>query len=132
MSQEIRVVAGILRVGDEVLCARRASGKSLAGLWEFPGGKIEGSESPFEALRRELQEELNLNVHQADYFSSSLTILGETTIFIDFFVIDLPSKFDVESTDHDATLWSPLADLKELDWAPADVEAVNLLVSQIL
>ena len=130
MSQEIRVVAGILRVGGEVLCARRASGKSMAGFWEFPGGKIEGSESPFEALRRELQEELDLMVHQADYFSSSVTILGETTIFIDFFVIDLPSKFNVESTDHDSTIWLPLANLAELDWTPADVDAVNLLAVQ--
>jgi 8-oxo-dGTP diphosphatase len=54
----VAVVCGILRRGDRVLVARRPQGKRLAGLWEFPGGKVEPGESPESALRRELHEEL--------------------------------------------------------------------------
>lgn len=57
------VVAGLLRdEAGRVLLARRPPGKARAGLWEFPGGKVRPGESPEEALRRELREELALEV----------------------------------------------------------------------
>lgn len=61
------VAAAALVNGDgAVLLAQRPEGKSLAGLWEFPGGKIEAGENPEAALCRELAEELNLNVEPSD------------------------------------------------------------------
>lgn len=56
------VVAGIVWRNAEVLVAQRPPGKHLAGLWEFPGGKIEPGESPERALRREIEEELGILV----------------------------------------------------------------------
>jgi len=62
----ILVVAAALVDGDgRVLIAQRPEGKSMAGLWEFPGGKIEGGECPEDALIRELSEELGIAVKQA-------------------------------------------------------------------
>lgn len=59
----VHVVAGVLRdAGGRVLLSRRPSGGHLPGLWEFPGGKIEPDESPVEALRRELREELGIAI----------------------------------------------------------------------
>jgi len=59
----IRVVAGIFRdAHGRVLLAQRAAGKHLAGLWEFPGGKCEAGEPPEQALRRELHEEIGLEL----------------------------------------------------------------------
>lgn len=59
----LHVVAGVLRDAQgRVLLARRPAGKADAGLWEFPGGKVERGEAPLDALRRELQEELGLCV----------------------------------------------------------------------
>ena len=83
------VGAAIVRDG-KVLCARRGNGKSLAGYWEFPGGKVRPGESRREALRREIEEELLCEVTIADEVCTS---------------IQRPS----------------------LDWAPADVEAVQLI-----
>ena len=67
----MKVVLGIVENGrGEVLLAQRPPGKSLAGLWEFPGGKIEGEESPQAALRRELQEELELDVEVGKFLGA--------------------------------------------------------------
>jgi 8-oxo-dGTP diphosphatase len=54
--------AALLDADRRVLIARRPAGKSMAGLWEFPGGKVAGSETPEEALVRELAEELGIEV----------------------------------------------------------------------
>ena len=54
----IRVVAGIAVSGRKLFIARRSPNKSLAGLWEFPGGKVEAGELPIAALKREIIEEI--------------------------------------------------------------------------
>jgi 8-oxo-dGTP diphosphatase len=56
------VAAALIDADDRVLIARRPEGKNLAGLWEFPGGKVEAAERPEAALIRELSEELGLTV----------------------------------------------------------------------
>lgn len=63
MTKLVLVVAcALLDPDNRVLLARRPAGKSMAGLWEFPGGKVEDGESPETALIRELHEELGVNV----------------------------------------------------------------------
>lgn len=63
MSQALHVVAGVvLDTAGRLLLAQRPQGKHLAGLWEFPGGKVEPGEDVFGALRRELAEELDIRI----------------------------------------------------------------------
>lgn len=59
------VAAAIFDAEGRILLAQRPEGKSMAGLWEFPGGKVENGETPEEALCRELQEELQITVEPA-------------------------------------------------------------------
>lgn len=62
----IVVAAVLIDVEDKILLAQRPKGKAMAGLWEFPGGKLEDGEPPEEALVRELHEELGISVDQQD------------------------------------------------------------------
>lgn len=65
MKQVHVVAAALFDADDRVLVAQRPAGKSLAGLWEFPGGKIEPGETPEAALARELAEELGITVAES-------------------------------------------------------------------
>ncbi len=67
MSQDVILVAACALIDDDgrVLLARRPPGRSMAGLWEFPGGKIEAGERPEDALVRELKEELGIDVSES-------------------------------------------------------------------
>lgn len=60
------VAAALFDADGRVLLAQRPEGKAMAGLWEFPGGKIESGETPEQALTRELAEELSITVSESD------------------------------------------------------------------
>lgn len=69
MKGTLLVVAGALARGGRLLLARRMDGDPLAGFWELPGGKVEPGETPEEALRREWQEELAVDVRGSEAFT---------------------------------------------------------------
>ena len=83
----IPVVAGFLRKGDLVLLGQRPVGDYLAGMWEFPGGKIESGEGPEEALVREFREELGIESQVGDLKLSVTHNFGDTNIIILFYEI---------------------------------------------
>lgn len=130
MSSVIRVVAAVFCSEDKVLACRKAPGKSLAGLWEFPGGKIEPGETAKKALIREISEELSVSA-----------VIGEkitTTIFeYDFATIELTTFFctitdgALALTDHDEARWVTTEEAGQLPWAPADIPAVEKVVKHL-
>lgn len=81
------MVAGFLRKGSQVLVGQRPENHSLAGLWEFPGGKIEPGESPEFALKRELQEELGIEAEVGKLQLAASHSYGDVNILILFFEI---------------------------------------------
>ncbi len=83
----IPVVAGFVRKGNMVLVGQRPENHSLAGQWEFPGGKIESGETPEEALARELSEELGIEAEVGDLKLACTHHYGEVNILILFFEI---------------------------------------------
>lgn len=92
------VAAGALVRNDgRLLLARRPEGKPMAGLWELPGGKVEGGESPQAALSRELREELAIGVSEADLSPFSFASHSYDTFHL-LMPVFLARKWDGEVT----------------------------------
>ena len=123
----IEVVAAVFHRDGEVLACKRAPGKSAAGKWEFPGGKIDDDdETPELALVREIREELGISVSVGDLVDRSMTPVGELDIDLACYLVssaDQPSH----STDHDELRWLPIDALATVDWAAPDLPAVAKL-----
>lgn len=121
--KRINVVGAVITKDGHVLCAQRGPAGSLAGLWEFPGGKIEHGETPRAALEREIAEELRCDVEVGESVTT-------TTYEYDFGIVTLTTfscrlvDGTPELTEHAAIRWLPPGELDTIDWAPADVPAV--------
>jgi 8-oxo-dGTP diphosphatase len=126
------VTAAVITDGDRVLVARRAQGHHLAGYWEFPGGKIEDGESPEQCLRRELEEELDVEVEVGELLCRSSHTYDDRTITLLAYEARLPRRVARErlrSNSHDAVRWLAVAELVEIRLAPADRPVVELLLA---
>lgn len=124
--KSINVVAGIFIEDGRVFAARRAPGRTMAGKWEFVGGKIEPEESPENALMREIREELAVDCIVLGHFRTDTTIVGDLQITLRCYVASFQSPPAV-SSDHDELQWFDQKKLWDVDWADADVPAVRSL-----
>ncbi len=122
------VAAALIDPHGRVLVQQRPPGKSMAGLWEFPGGKIEPGETPEAGLVRELQEELGITVALTDCPGG---------LFVTTTVNDLPLVLllymcptwagKVEALHATSLRWCHLEELATLAMPPADVPLVDML-----
>ncbi|HIY23763.1 MAG TPA: (deoxy)nucleoside triphosphate pyrophosphohydrolase [Candidatus Brachybacterium merdigallinarum] len=127
----IRVVGAIVERDGAVFAARRNPERSAGGLWEFPGGKVEACESPEEALRRELQEELGVDATIGPFIERSLSDVGNSRIELSCYAVHFEGDDPVASSDHDAMQWVPLDDLSSLEWAPGDIPIITVLAERL-
>lgn len=127
MKKDIHVVGAVVVSAGEVLCVQRGPGGALPGLWEFPGGKIEPSETPQQALAREIHEELRCEVTVGEKVTTTSYEYDFGIVHLTTFYCDLVSGAP-ELTEHSQMAWRDPADLRDLDWAPADIPAVELIV----
>lgn len=116
----MHVVAGILRdAHGRILLAQRPAGKHLAGLWEFPGGKCEPGESPEEALRRELREEIGVEIGAIETRIAVPWHYPQKSILLD--VYDVTSFTGaVHGREGQALRWSTLDEIRAMPMPPAD------------
>ena len=126
MKKKIRVVAAAIEKDGKFLCAQRPAGKSLAGLWEFPGGKIEKDETAKNALLREIKEELNIDIEIIDFVNIAEYEYDFGIVEMQTYIANIISG-NLELIEHDNLLWLPAEKLPELDWAPVDLPAVALI-----
>ncbi len=124
------VAAALVNEDNEVLLAQRPKGKRLAGKWEFPGGKVEKNESPEEALKRELSEELGINVAKKDlepfWFLSHAYPEYKFHLLMPVYLCRA-WKGKPKPLTHSALIWELPGRMRELDMIEADAELVERL-----
>lgn len=111
------VVAGALMSGATLLVAQRERPPELAGLWELPGGKVASGESDADALVRELDEELGVEVAVGARLGADVALNGGMTLRA-FLVTQIGGS--VRPRDHRALRWVTADELDGLEWVPAD------------
>jgi 8-oxo-dGTP diphosphatase len=127
----IKVTCGLVLDADRVFICRRKPGKSLAGFWEFPGGKVEVGESYEECLTRELLEELDMEVQILKPFETNAHDYDAFSIELISFLCRLNSS-TYRMIDHDEYQWVRPSELMDLKLAPADVPIAEAFCRTIL
>jgi 8-oxo-dGTP diphosphatase len=130
VARQIDVVGAVIIEDGLVLCAQRGPQGALAGLWEFPGGKVEPSETARDALAREIAEELQCVVEVGDEVTT-------TRHEYDFGVVILTTLYcrlvagTPQAIEHATLKWLAPGELATLEWAPADIPAVALIRAEL-
>src|SRR5690606_3172329 len=118
-SMKIRVVASVIERGDRLLVCQRPAHKRHGAPWEFPGGKVEEGESDFDAVARELEEELGVRVLEVGGELFSMADPGSP-----FVIAFLPVEIEGEPRclEHAALAWVTDEELLSLPLAPSDLQ----------
>ena len=123
----IKVVAAVIcdnmKEKNKIFATARGYGE-LKGGWEFPGGKIEAGETPQEALKREIMEELDTEVEVKELFDTVEYDYPKFHLSMDCFWCELQSEH-VVLNEHEDAKWLSKAQLDSVDWLPADVTLVD-------
>ena len=124
----IRVVAAIIRDKGRIFATQRGYGPYKDG-WEFPGGKIEPGETPEEALKREIREELDTEIEVGEPAGHIEYDYPEFHLSMDCFFCTLLSG-SLTLKEHEAARWLSPAELDSISWLPADRSLIDGLKTQ--
>jgi 8-oxo-dGTP diphosphatase len=133
MKLTLVVACALIDIDNRVLIARRPEGKQLAGLWEFPGGKLEPGERPEPALIRELREELGIEVKEACL--APLTFAShayETFHLLMPLYICRRWEGTVSSKEGQALAWVRANKLRDYPMPPADIPLIPPLIDLLM
>lgn len=119
---------------NELLICQRQSGgsdKSCAGLWEFPGGKLELGESLKECCVRECREELNADIKILSLYEETSYIYPESEIQFTFYLAKLLSdENELKMNVHQKICWVKISELNEYEFCPADIKLIERIKSE--
>ncbi len=130
----IRVVAAIIKATDEkgepiIFATQRGYGEFKDG-WEFPGGKIEESETPQEALVREIKEELDIEIFVGELIDTVEFDYPTFHLSMDCFWAEVVSG-DMVLKEHEAAKWLKKEELNSVEWLPADVTLIERIMKRL-
>ena len=127
MPKIIRVTAAIIEKEGKILIAKRKVGDDLfAGLWEFPGGKIEEGETPKECMARELKEELDIEVEVGELITSNLHKYPHGEFELLAYKVKHISG-EITLNDHDEIKWVTVDEMSHFEFPPADIPIITNL-----
>jgi 8-oxo-dGTP diphosphatase len=122
-----QVVVGAALIDDgRLLAAQRAAPPALAGLWEFPGGKVEPGEDERAAVARECFEELGVHVAVGDLLGEVPVPIGILRVYRTTLVEGRP-----QAREHTALRWLAPAEVFDVPWIPVDLELVAELAAEL-
>jgi len=119
------VVAVMIERDGLILCHRRPEGGWGAGMWEFPGGKIEPGEDPRETARRECREELGVDVEPGDVFDVLMHRYDDVGSVLLLFIRARIVAGEPQPLEGGGLLWADADAVSRLAWLPADVPIVE-------
>lgn len=125
----IEVVAAIIRDGESVLATQRGYGEFKDG-WEFPGGKMEKGELPEEALKREINEELDTEIKVGKLLTTVEYDYPQFHLTMHCFMCEV-IKGDLKLLEHEAAKWLTKGNLYSVDWLPADKDIIPLIEKEL-
>ena len=119
----IRVVAAVIKEGKRIFATQRGYGEYKDG-WEFPGGKIEEGETPKQALKREIMEELDTEIIVGDLIDTIEYDYTNFHLSMDCFWCELV-KGDLTLKEHEAAKWLDKDNIDSVEWLPADITLIE-------
>ena len=124
----IRVAAAVIKASDDkaepiIFATQRGYGEFKGG-WEFPGGKIEAGETPQEALKREIKEELDTEISVGEFIDTIEYDYPTFHLSMDCFWCQIVSG-DLVLKEHEAAKWLTKEKLNSVDWLPADITLID-------
>lgn len=128
MSSPIEVVAAVIRHEGKFLCVQRGKSRYayVSEKFEFPGGKVEAGETQLEALKREISEELEIEIQAEKHLVSVSHQYPDFSIVLHAWLCQSFSK-EIQLKEHISMLWLLPNELHNLDWAAADLPVVEAL-----
>ena len=125
--KRIEVVAAIIRKGDRIFATQRGYGE-WKDWWEFPGGKMETGETPEEALKREIREELSTEIQVDELLSTVEYDYNEQAFHLTLhcYLCSLLTEA-MHLNEHEAARWLSRDELNSVKWLPADLEVIEML-----